>query len=109
MHLAADSDSAVTRWMEVLNNTIQQLGTEDLCLEEVKRNLRVSPNTLKRPDCFGYLEKLDKQQKYWKRLYCVLKDAYLYFYKDVNSENAFSKVYYLNILILINNSLMLIA
>ena len=55
----------------------------------------MSPSSFQRPDCFGYLSKLQRHIRRaspstgWSRRYCVLKDAALYFYDDANSERAF--------------------
>lgn len=53
------------------------------------------PSQIQRPDCFGYLSKQQERARKsssptgWSRRYCVLKDAALYFYDDVDAERAF--------------------
>lgn len=91
LHLAADTDTAVARWLEVLNHAAEENQLADAWLEQTRRNLTLAPNQIPKPDCFGYLVKLGTQWKSWSRRYCVLKDACLYFYQDANSKSAFGK------------------
>lgn len=89
LHLAADTEQAVVRWVEVLNRAAEESQTTDTILEQTRRNLTLPPNSIAKPDCFGYLVKLGNQWKSWSRRYCVLKDACLYFYQDINAKSAF--------------------
>ncbi|XP_017781519.1 PREDICTED: glutamate receptor-interacting protein 2-like [Nicrophorus vespilloides] len=89
LHLAADSEQAVARWLEVLLHAAAESQLADAWLEQTRRNLTIPPNSIRRPDCFGYLVKLGTQWKSWSKRYCVLKDACLYFYPDANAKNAF--------------------
>lgn len=89
LHLAADTDPALARWLEVLMHAADGSQITDAWLEQTRRDLTLPPNQVRRPDCFGYLIKLGTQWKSWSRRYCVLKDACLYFYQDANAKNAF--------------------
>lgn len=89
LHLAADTEQAVVRWLDVLNRAAEESQTTDTILEQTRRNLTLPPNSIVKPDCFGYLVKLGNQWKSWSRRYCVLKDACLYFYQDINAKSAF--------------------
>jgi hypothetical protein len=60
----------------------------DHWLDISNRNLKLAASAVQQPDCFGYLMKLGHKWKAWKRRYCVLKDACLYFYQDGNSDAA---------------------
>lgn len=91
LHLAADTESAVARWLEVLNHAAEESQMADAWLEQTRRNLGLPPNQIQKPDCFGYLVKLGTQWKSWSKRYCVLKDACLYFFQDANSKSAFGK------------------
>lgn len=89
LHLAADSEQALIRWMEVIDQAIKDSDLADTWLEQARRNLTVPPCSISKPDCFGYLIKLGTQWKSWSRRYCVLKDACLYFYHDAHAKSAF--------------------
>lgn len=92
LHLAADNDTAASRWQTALRQASERAKhSQDGWLEQTRRNLQSSPAHLQKPDCFGYLNKLGTRWKTWTRRYCVLKDACLYFYQDANSKSSFGK------------------
>ncbi|XP_076262632.1 uncharacterized protein LOC143197764 isoform X4 [Rhynchophorus ferrugineus] len=93
LHLAADTEGARSRWVEVIGKAIHDSYVVDEFLDQTKRNLNLPPSSIEDPDCFGYLIKLGNQWKSWSRRYCVLKDACLYFYLDANASSAFGVAY----------------
>lgn len=92
LHLAADTEPAASRWTEVLSRAAEESLAADAVLEQTRRCLTLPPNSIPKPDCFGYLVKLGNQWKSWSRRYCVLKDACLYFYQDINAKSAFGEL-----------------
>lgn len=105
LQLAGDNDEATTRWMAVISHAIERSTATDTWLEATRRNLRLTPQSIHKPDCFGYLNKLGTKWKSWVKRYCVLKDACLYFYQDANAKNAYGeliiKCLYFHILFLV--------
>ncbi|KAK4874962.1 hypothetical protein RN001_014322 [Aquatica leii] len=89
LHLAADSDQSVVKWIDLLLRSVEKSQMADVWLEQTRRNLTLAVNAVPKPDCLGYLVKLGNQWKSWSKRYCVLKDACLYFYQDANAKNAF--------------------
>lgn len=65
----------------------------DQWLDISNRNLKLAASAVQQPDCFGYVMKLGHKWKAWKRRYCVLKDACLYFYQDGSSDAALGTLY----------------
>ena len=43
---------------------------------------------VRNPNCTGYLLKVGHRHRTWHRRYCVLKDACLYYYKNMHSLSA---------------------
>ncbi|XP_068081098.1 serine-rich adhesin for platelets [Anabrus simplex] len=88
LHLAADADEMATRWLAVISHSIERNKQVDEWLDISNRNMKLAASAVQQPDCFGYLMKLGHKWKAWKRRYCVLKDACLYFYQDGTSDSA---------------------
>uniref|UniRef100_T1GEY1 Uncharacterized protein n=1 Tax=Megaselia scalaris TaxID=36166 RepID=T1GEY1_MEGSC len=86
MIVAADSEDEANRWITLIEHISKQSSP---WLGVSSRNLRMAPNAIQKPDCFGYLMKLGSRWNGWSKRYCLLKDACLYFYQDANSKNAF--------------------
>ncbi|KAJ8957767.1 hypothetical protein NQ317_015406, partial [Molorchus minor] len=84
LYLATDTIDIRERWIEIIQKSdIRCFYTRN------KKNLLLPPSEIAFPDCFGYLVKLGNQWKSRSRRYCVLKDASLFFYHDIKSDNAF--------------------
>uniref|UniRef100_A0A1B0A612 Uncharacterized protein n=1 Tax=Glossina pallidipes TaxID=7398 RepID=A0A1B0A612_GLOPL len=89
IYVAADNEDLANLWMNVLKKAA---GQENSWLDKSARNLYKMPNTITRPDCFGYLMKLGSKWCGWSKRYCVLKDACLYFFQDAGSKSALGMV-----------------
>ncbi|XP_021915530.1 uncharacterized protein LOC110827811 isoform X3 [Zootermopsis nevadensis] len=92
LHLAADDEESVMRWVAVISHSIERNAQVDQWLDISNRNLKLAASAVQQPDCFGYVMKLGHKWKAWKRRYCVLKDACLYFYQDGSSDAALGMV-----------------
>ncbi|KAF5288318.1 hypothetical protein FQR65_LT12052 [Abscondita terminalis] len=86
LHLAADTEDGVNKWLSALQKIIDKCENIDARLEKRNQNKMLSPSAISTPDCFGYLTQF--QFNSYTRRYCILKDACLYLYEDVNSKNA---------------------
>lgn len=110
IYVAADNEDLANLWMNVLKKAA---GQENSWLDKrfifisfgklhffhnmkfyvhSARNLYKMPNTITRPDCFGYLMKLGSKWCGWSKRYCVLKDACLYFFQDAGSKSALGEL-----------------
>jgi len=54
-------------------------------------NVAVAALSIKHPDCHGYLLKVGNHRRTWRRRYCVLKYACLYYYVEPASTTAKGK------------------
>ena len=52
--------------------------------------------TFLKPDCQGFLLKLDEKAKVWKRRYCVLTDATLFLYTEQDPSHAKGEVHFVH-------------
>jgi hypothetical protein len=53
-----------------------------------RQALLCPPSDIRHPDCFGHLSKLGHKWRAWRRRYCVLKDAALFFYAETAAPSA---------------------
>lgn len=111
--LGTESVDSGKQWSRALGMAIERSSQGDAWLEEVERWVGLGPGAITRPDCFGYLSYLQPTEGTersssvggtgrrrgksagavsgtgeWRRRYCVLKDACLFFYDDVDSRSA---------------------
>lgn len=64
---------------------------QDVWLEMCTQNIQLPPASMASPDCVGHLMKLGHRAKEWQRRFCLLKDACLFFYVDINVSSALGK------------------
>ena len=87
--LCVDQPCLVHKMALSLRNPLSSMFIQtDTWLDISSHNVGLSALSIKQPDCHGYLTKMGNRRKNWKRRYCVLKDACLYYYLDVNSTTA---------------------
>nr|XP_024215426.1 uncharacterized protein LOC106687268 [Halyomorpha halys] len=89
VHLAASSAAETEQWVAALAEACKPLvysWMSDKCL-------KAPPTKIHEPDCVGTLSTLIHHRgKTWRRRFCILKDACLYFYTDINAEKAIGMV-----------------
>ncbi|XP_052121926.1 uncharacterized protein LOC127749125 [Frankliniella occidentalis] len=85
---AADNEEAAMRWLAVLGHAIERNNHAEQWLEASRYNLRLAPSAVLHPDCIGYLEWLDRRWRSWRRRYCVLKDACIFYYRSGGADSA---------------------
>ncbi|XP_046634957.1 uncharacterized protein LOC124314010 isoform X4 [Daphnia pulicaria] len=86
--LAAESTESLELWHSVFNHASKAAVQQDVWLEMCARNIELPPASMASPDCVGHLMKLGHRAKEWQRRLCLLKDACLYFYVDINVSSA---------------------
>ncbi|XP_024084743.1 uncharacterized protein LOC106669477 isoform X2 [Cimex lectularius] len=106
LHLAAASQGEADQWMTALKEACQPKVNKPNILWKLLYNdslqvpswmsetcLNAPPTKIHRPDCAGTLSTLVHHRgKTWRRRFCILKDASMYFYSDINAEIALGMV-----------------
>lgn len=87
-YFVAESETDMNRWATSLNEAAANAQQMDPWLDISSHNVGLPALSIKNPDCHGYLTKMGNNRKTWRRRYCVLKDACLYYYVDVTSSTA---------------------
>ncbi|KAF0765515.1 Uncharacterized protein FWK35_00008033 [Aphis craccivora] len=79
LHIAANSAENADRWIAALNEATKCASMEWLNEDNLKSVVTIDPQS----DCQGFLSTLVHHcGKSWKKYYCVLKGARLYFFVD---------------------------
>ncbi|XP_025408595.1 uncharacterized protein LOC112682271 isoform X2 [Sipha flava] len=79
LHIAANSAENAERWIEAISEATKCQSMEWLNENNLKSVVTIDPES----DCQGFLSTLVHHcGKSWKKYYCVLKDARLYFFVD---------------------------
>ncbi|XP_052272301.1 uncharacterized protein LOC127872880 [Dreissena polymorpha] len=88
MRFSADSRADMTSWVEAMNNAAKQDVNQDPWLDVTAQNVGLPALSIKNADCCGNLQKMTRTTRRWRKRYCVLKDACIYYYKDCKSRQA---------------------
>ncbi|PIK58152.1 hypothetical protein BSL78_04952 [Apostichopus japonicus] len=83
-----ENESEMSSWAKAITEAAQKKTNADVWLDISTHNVGLPAYSIKNPDCRGVLTKQGNAHKNWKKRYCVLKDACLYYYKDVKQPQA---------------------
>jgi hypothetical protein len=87
-YFQSDTDEDMNRWASAMSSAAMATAKADTWLDVSSHNVGLPALSIKNPDCHGFLTKMGNRRRNWKRRYCVLKDACLYYYLDVYSSTA---------------------
>lgn len=88
-YFIADSRVEMIKWVSSLNEAATRAKEKkDAWMDVTASNVGLPALDIKKPDCFGYLSKYGRTVRTWRKRYCVLKDACIYYYKNINSSSA---------------------
>ncbi|XP_022083381.1 LOW QUALITY PROTEIN: uncharacterized protein LOC110975307 [Acanthaster planci] len=82
------TEDEMSRWAKSITEAAKTQNTSDIWLDISTHNVGLPALSIRNPDCHGFLNKLGAIRKSWKRRFCVLKDACLYYYKDMDAHHA---------------------
>lgn len=57
-------------------------------MDVTSHNVGLPALEVRKPECSGYLLKCARTTKAWQKRYCILKDACIYYYKNMYSPRA---------------------
>lgn len=85
----ADIRDDMAKWVGAMNEAaLRSRHKKDAWLDVTTNNVELPALEIRKPDCSGYLFKLGRVTKRWRKNYCVLKDACIYHYKNSSSKEA---------------------
>lgn len=83
------SAADMIRWVSSINNvTAHKTMRPGMWLDISSHNVGVAALSIRDPECYGYLSKVGNHYRTWRRRYCVLKYACLYYYREPSSSTA---------------------
>ncbi|RUS87758.1 hypothetical protein EGW08_004504, partial [Elysia chlorotica] len=84
-----DNRDQLTEWVRSLTEAAaRSKRRKESFLSVSSHNVGLPALDIRRPECTGNLMKMKPSSRSWCKRYCVLKDACMYYYKDVNSYRA---------------------
>lgn len=88
-YFQADNRDEMTEWVGCLTEAANRgKYKKDSWMDVTTNNVGLPALQIRKPDCSGYLFKLGRATRRWRKRYCVLKDACIYYYKSKNSKSA---------------------
>lgn len=88
-YFMTENRDEMTEWVGALSEAAGNAKKrKDSFVSVSSHNVGLPALEVRRPECTGYLLKVGHRHKRWRRRYCVLKDACLYYYKNVNCLSA---------------------
>ncbi|XP_005108079.1 uncharacterized protein LOC101860689 [Aplysia californica] len=88
-YFMTDNRDQLTEWVGALTEAAaRSKKRKESFLSVSSHNVSLPALDVRRPECSGSLGKLSPSRRSWRRRYCVLKDACVYYYKDMNSLSA---------------------
>ncbi|XP_046374592.2 uncharacterized protein LOC124147843 isoform X1 [Haliotis rufescens] len=88
-YFMTDSRDEMTQWVgKMTEASARSKKRKDSWLDVSSHNVGLPALEIRRPESTGYLTKMGRQRKVWKKRYCVLKDACIYYYKLMSSHSA---------------------
>lgn len=88
-YFMADTREEMAKWVGALNEAaLRSKHKKDTWLDVTANNVGLPALEIRKPDCSGYLFKMGRVTKRWRKHYCVLKDACIYHYKNSSSKEA---------------------
>ncbi|XP_055872350.1 uncharacterized protein LOC106073904 [Biomphalaria glabrata] len=88
-YFMTDSRDQMTEWVGALTEAAaRSKKRKESFLSVSSHNVSLPALDIRRPECTGFLGKLSPSRRHWRKRYCILKDACVYYYKDVNSLSA---------------------
>ncbi|XP_033640520.1 uncharacterized protein LOC117300807 isoform X1 [Asterias rubens] len=82
------TEEETSRWAKHITEAAKPQNTSDIWIDISTHNVGLPALSIKNPDCQGFLNKMGAVRKSWKKRFCVLKDACLYYYKDMDAQHA---------------------
>lgn len=88
-YFVVDSRDEMTEWVGALTDAAARSKKRKESFVSVSsHNVGLPALEVRRPECTGYLLKVGQRHRSWRRRYCVLKDACVYYYKNMHSLSA---------------------
>ncbi|XP_030830180.1 titin homolog [Strongylocentrotus purpuratus] len=82
------NEEEMSSWGKAINDAANPSHKTDVWLDISTHNVSLPALSIKDPECNGFLTKWNGKMKNARRRFCVLKDACLYYYKEMDALDA---------------------